>query len=71
MFRATATIAVHSDHAAISGVTEAPWMPCLPAAPCVYVVVPQQATPLAALSALLEAEAELVLIARSGRAAGD
>ena len=60
---AAATIAVHSDHAAISGVTRR--VDAVSARRSLrYVVVPQQATPLAALSALLEAEAELVLVSR-------
>jgi hypothetical protein len=58
-----ATIAVHSDNAAISGVTRR--ADTLSAGRSLrYVVVPQHATPLAALSALLEAEAELVLVSR-------
>lgn len=60
---AAATIAVHSDRAAISGVTRR--VDAVSARRSLrYVVVPQQATPLAALSALLEAEAELVLVSR-------
>jgi CIC family chloride channel protein len=60
---AAATIAVHSDHAAISGVTRR--VDAVSARRSLrYVVVPQQATPLAALSALLEAEAEVVLVSR-------
>jgi hypothetical protein len=60
---AAATIAVHSDRAAISGVTRRVDAVSVGRA-LRYVVVPKQATPLAALSALLEAEAELVLVSR-------
>jgi len=64
---AAATIAVHSDHAAISGVTRR--VDAVSARRSLrYVVVPQQATPLAALSALLEAEAEVVLVSRDPNA---
>jgi CIC family chloride channel protein len=62
-FPAAATIAVHSDHAAISGVTRR--VDAVSARRSLrYVLVSEQATPLAALSALLEAEAEVVLVSR-------
>ena len=68
---AAATIAVHSDSVVISGVTRLEDV-TLGAAGAAsagrsvrYVVVSQQATPLAAMAALWEAEAELILVSRN------
>jgi CIC family chloride channel protein len=64
---AAATIAVHSDHAAISGVTRR--VDAVSARRSLRsVLVSEQATPLAALRALLQAEAELVLVSRDPNA---
>ena len=67
---AAATIAVHSDNAAISGVTRHADSASGAAAASAgrslrYVLVPQQAAPLAALIALWEVEAELILVSRN------
>ena len=76
---AAASIAVHSDSVVISGVTRHEDVTlgaagATPAGrPVRYVVVSQQATPLAAMAALWEAEAELILVSRdpdARRAAG-
>jgi len=60
---AAVMIAVHSDHAAISGVTKR--TDAASASRSLrYALVSEQATALAPLSALLQAEAELVLVSR-------